>query len=134
MSTVPAMPDAAIRHRVGSQVLSLTGLRFQATLGVLSHEKVAPQPVAVDAELHLGAQPLFPRDDDIENVMDYRKVRRLIVEECTSGHVNLLETLIGKLAERLMHLPGVLGVRLRIAKLEIFDDCEVAISMEVGGW
>jgi 7,8-dihydroneopterin aldolase/epimerase/oxygenase len=49
-------------------------------------------------------------------------------------HVNLLETLIGKLAHRLMQLPGVRGVRVRIAKLEIFDDCEVAIRVETGEW
>jgi dihydroneopterin aldolase len=33
-----------------------------------------------------------------------------------------------------MLLPGVLGVRVRIAKLEIFDDCEVAIRVETGHW
>ena len=54
--------------------------------------------------------------------------------ECTAEHVNLLESLIGKLAHRLMRLPGVLGVRVRIAKLEIFTDCEVAIRVETGLW
>jgi dihydroneopterin aldolase len=28
----------------------------------------------------------------------------------------------------------VIGVRVKIAKLEIFDDCEVAIRMEAGQW
>jgi 7,8-dihydroneopterin aldolase/epimerase/oxygenase len=28
----------------------------------------------------------------------------------------------------------VRGVRVRIAKLEIFDDCEVAIRVETGEW
>jgi dihydroneopterin aldolase len=77
---------------------------------------------------------LLPSDDDIGHVLDYRKVRAIIITECTDRHVNLLETLIGKLAHRLMQLPGVLGVRVRIAKLEIFDDCEVAIHMETGQW
>jgi len=27
-----------------------------------------------------------------------------------------------------------LGVRVKIAKLAIFDDCEVAIQMETGQW
>jgi dihydroneopterin aldolase len=45
-----------------------------------------------------------------------------------------LQPLIGKLAARLMQLPGVIGVRVKIAKLEIFDDCEVAIRMEAGQW
>ncbi|MFN4103963.1 MAG: dihydroneopterin aldolase, partial [Tepidimonas sp.] len=81
-----------------------------------------------------GFQPLMPHDDDIHHVLDYRKVRQIIIDECTAEHVNLLESLIGKLAHRLMQLPGVIGVRVRIAKLEIFDDCEVAIRMECGQW
>ena len=118
----------------GTQILTLTGLRFDANLGILSHEKTAPQPIQVDAELHLGPQPLAPRDDDILHVLDYRKVRQIIIDECTAEHVNLLESLIGKLAQRLLQLPGVRGVRVKIAKLEIFDDCEVAIRVETGQW
>ena len=118
----------------GSQVLTLTGLRFDANLGILAHEKAAPQPIQVDAELHLGAQPLAPCDDDILHVLDYRKVRQIIIDECQAQHVNLLESLIGKLAQRLLQLPGVVGVRVKIAKLEIFDDCEVAIRVETGRW
>ena len=118
----------------GTQILTLTGLRFDASLGILEHEKTDPQPIQVDAELSLGAQPLAPRDDDIGHVLDYRRVRQIIIDECTAEHVTLLESLIGKLANRLMQLPGVLGVRVKIAKLEIFDDCEVAIRIEAGQW
>ena len=118
----------------GTQILKLTGLRFDANLGILDHEKTAPQPIQVDAELNLGTQPLMPSDDEINHVLDYRKVRQIIITECTAEHVNLLETLIGKLAFRLMQLPDVLGVRVKIAKLEIFDDCEVAIKVETGQW
>ena len=118
----------------GNQSLTLNGLRFHANLGILDHEKKAPQPILVDAELNLGPQPLLPHDDDINHVLDYRKVREIIIDECTAVHVNLLETLIGKLANRLLQLPGVLGVRVKIVKLEIFDDCEVAIRAETGAW
>ena len=118
----------------GNQTLTLTGLRFDANLGILDHEKTAPQPIQVDAELNLGPQPLLPRDDDISNVLDYRKVRKIIIDECTAEHVNLLESLIGKLSHRLMQLHGVKGVCVKIAKLEIFEDCEVAIRMETGQW
>jgi dihydroneopterin aldolase len=118
----------------GNQILTLSGLRFDASLGLLAHEVDAPQPIQVDAELNMGSQPLLPHDDEIMNVLDYRKVRAIIIEDCRAVHVNLLETLIGKLCKRLMELPGVLGVRVKIAKLEIFEDCEVAIRMETGQW
>ena len=130
-STAPSANEPLVR---GEQILTLAGLRFNASLGILDHEKSAPQPIQVDAELNLGPQALLPHDDDILHVLDYRKVRRIIIDECTAGHVNLLESLIGKLAHRLLQLPGVLGVRVRIAKLEIFDDCEVSIRMEAGLW
>ena len=107
----------------GTQILTLTGLRFNASLGILESEKNAPQPIQVDAELNLGTQPLLPSDDDIKHVLDYRKVRQMIINECTMEHMNLLESLI-----------GVFGVRVKIAKLEIFDDCEVAIRVETGQW
>ena len=121
-------------HTRGQQILTLTGLRFDANLGILEHEKRDPQPIQVDTELNQGLQPLLPGDDDINHVLDYRKVRQIIISECTAEHVNLLESLIGKLSHRLMQLPGVLGVRVKIAKLEIFDDCEVAIRIETGQW
>jgi 7,8-dihydroneopterin aldolase/epimerase/oxygenase len=118
----------------GTQILQLTGLRFNANLGILEQEQNKPQPIQVDAELNLGTQPLSPQDDDILHVLDYRKVRQIIIDECTERHINLLESLIGKVAARLMQLPGVVGVRVKIAKLEIFSDCEVAIAVETGQW
>ena len=128
------MTSNSEKHTQGQQILTLTGLRFDANLGILEHEKRDPQPIQVDAELNQGLQPLLPGDDDINHVLDYRKVRAIIISECTAEHVNLLESLIGKLSHRLMQLPGVLGVRVKIAKLEIFDDCEVAIRIETGQW
>ena len=128
------MTTQANLHTRGQQSLTLTGLRFDANLGILEQEKRDPQPIQVDAELNQGIQPLLPSDDDINHVLDYRKVRQIIISECTAEHVNLLESLIGKLSHRLMQLPGVLGVRVKIAKLEIFDDCEVAIRIETGQW
>jgi dihydroneopterin aldolase len=115
-------------------ILTINGLRFAANLGILKDELEAPQPIQVDAELRLGAQPLVPKDDDINHVLDYRRVREIIIEECTAKHVNLLESLIAKLCGRLLALEGVWAVRVKITKLEIFNDCEVAIRMEAGEW
>jgi dihydroneopterin aldolase len=115
-------------------ILTISGLRFSADLGILKNELEAPQPIQVDVELRLNPQPLVPKDDDINNVLDYRRVREIIIEECTARHVNLLESMIAKLCGRLQALDGVLAVRVKITKLEIFDDCEVAIRMEIGNW
>ena len=116
------------------QVLHLTGLRFGANLGVLDFEREGPQPIQVDAEIHLGAQMIVAHDADIGHVLDYRRVRQIIIDDCTAEHTDLLEALLGKLCTRLMGLPGVVGVRIKVAKLEIFSDCQVAISAECGSW
>lgn len=114
--------------------MSLTGLRFDANLGILDHELAKAQPISVDVDLLMGKQPLQPDDDHIVSVLDYRRVHGLVIETCTEKHVNLLESLTGKLCMRLLALPGVLGVRAKIVKLQIFNDCEVAIQLEVGDW
>ena len=118
----------------GQRIISLCGLRLHARLGILDVEREAAQPIRVDAELNMGTQPLLPASDDIAEVLDYRQARDTVLQTCTAGHTDLLERLTGLLAQRLMALPGVLGVRVKITKLEIFDDCEVAIRVETGQW
>lgn len=118
----------------GHQILRLKGLRFNASLGILAHEKSAPQAIQVDAELNMGAQPLRPAGDDIQSVLDYRKVHALVIDTCTEKHIHLLESLTGILCTRLLELQGVIGVRVSIIKLNIFDDCEVSIQHEAGIW
>lgn len=121
-------------RRNNRQVINLQGLRFGANLGVLDFEREGPQPILVDAEVNLGAQMIVSRDADIGHVLDYRRVRSIIIDECTAEHTDLLEALLGKLCTRLMKLPGVVGVRIKVTKLEIFPDCQVAISAECGQW
>lgn len=128
-----SQPPPALR-RNNRQVIHITGLRFGANLGVLDFERQGPQPIQVDAEVNLGAQTIVSRDADIGHVLDYRRVRTIIIDECTAEHTDLLEALLGKLCVRLMKLPGVVGVRLKVTKLEIFPDCQVAISAECGQW
>ncbi len=126
-------PTLALR-RNNRQIIHLQGLRFGANLGVLDFEREGPQPIQVDAEVNLGAQMIVSRDADIGHVLDYRRVRQIIIDECTAEHTDLLEALLGKLCTRLMKLAGVVGVRIKVTKLEIFEDCQVAISAECGQW
>ena len=126
-------PTLAMR-RNNRQIIHISGLRFGANLGVLDFEREGPQPIQVDAEVNLGAQAIVARDADIGHVLDYRRVRTIIIDECTAEHTDLLEALLGKLCTRLMKLPGVAGVRVKVTKLEIFPDCQVAISAECGQW
>ena len=130
----PEGPSAAPQRFTNRQVIHLQGLRFKANLGILDFERTGPQPIQVDAEVNLGALPIVARDADIGRVLDYRRVRAAIIDECTTEHTDLVEALVGKLSNRLMSMAGVVGVRVKLTKLEIFPDCEVAVSAETGIW
>ena len=130
----PEGPTAAPQRFTNRQVIHLQGLRFKANLGILDFERTGPQPIQVDAEVNLGALPIVARDADIGRVLDYRRVRAAIIDECTTEHTDLVEALVGKLSNRLMSMAGVVGVRVKLTKLEIFPDCEVAVSAETGQW
>jgi FolB domain-containing protein len=127
-------PEPKPRLRNEQQVIHISGLRFGANLGIFDFEREGPQPIQVDAEINLGPQALVSRDADIGHVLDYRRIRQIIIDECTAEHTDLLEALVAKLCTRLMKLPGVIGVRAKVNKLEIFPDCQVAISAETGTW
>ncbi|MFM2119550.1 MAG: hypothetical protein RL722_1018, partial [Pseudomonadota bacterium] len=115
------------------RLLRLQGLEIQASIGWLDHEHAARQAIRLDAELRLESRPL--PDDDLAHVLDYRQVRELLIATCAQeGHTRLLETLVERCAQRLMRLPGVLGVRLSITKPDIFEDCHVALATELGRW
>jgi dihydroneopterin aldolase len=124
-------PAAAVAHK---QVLRLDGLRFNAPLGWLEREKGGPQRIEVNAALNMEPMPLKLPEDDLAHVLDYGRVRQIVIEECTAQHIHLVETLLGKLCRRLQRLPGVKGVRVQVTKLEVFDDCQVGISAESGQW
>lgn len=130
----PEAASAAPQRFNNRQVIHLQGLRFKANLGILDFERTGPQPIQVDAEVNLGALPIVARDADIGRVLDYRRVRAAIIDECTTEHTDLVEALVGKLSNRLMSMTGVVGVRVKLTKLEIFPDCEVAVSAETGQW
>lgn len=110
--------------------ISLESLKLDARIGILPHELAMPQPIAVSAHLSLAAFPEQRRPDDISEVLDYRKVRQLIIDEAAAGHINLIETLAERIAQRLLGLKFVTGVRVKVSKFAAFADCE-AVAVEI---
>ncbi|OWT59159.1 dihydroneopterin aldolase [Candidimonas nitroreducens] len=105
-------------------------LALDSRIGILEHELRATQPLHVDAEFDVEVTQQV-HDQRISTVLDYRLLRNAIVEECTQRHVNLLETLIEQVADRLMReFPDVRRVKIRISKPLAFSDCE-AVGIEI---
>jgi dihydroneopterin aldolase len=105
-------------------------LALEAHIGILDHERGAPQPLYIDAEIDVNITR--PVDDhNIDSVLDYRDLRCAMVDECTRTHVNLIETLSKNVADRLMHdFADIQAVRVRISKPMAFSDC-AAVAVEI---
>ncbi|MFM7332017.1 MAG: dihydroneopterin aldolase [Brachymonas sp.] len=116
------------------QILEVHGLHVQVSLGVFEHEVHETQPVRIDIDLNLGEQPLERDESNLQDMVSYLVVRDKVVSTCQEGHVILLETLAGKLAQALIQMAGIVGVRLRIQKLSAFLDAEIAVRSSVGRW
>jgi 7,8-dihydroneopterin aldolase/epimerase/oxygenase len=93
----------------------LEGMSFQGRHGVRPAEREHPQEFKVDVELDCDlSEP--GRTDRVEDTVDYRQVRAIAKEVIEGDSKKLLETLAGQIAERVLHLPRVAGVTVRIAK------------------
>jgi len=105
-------------------------LALDARIGILEHELRATQPLHIDAEIDVDIlQPV--QDQNLQTVLDYRLLRDAIVQECTQAHVNLLETLIEQVCNRLMQeFAEVQRVKIRISKPNAFSDC-AAVGIEL---
>ncbi|MER1966869.1 dihydroneopterin aldolase [Castellaniella sp. GW247-6E4] len=107
----------------------LEGLRVQARIGMLDHERLAPQTILFHAEFDTDARRPV-NDHDIGSVLDYRGLREALIDEATRGHIDLLESLVDRCLERILRqFPGVLRAKIRISKPDAFPDCD-AVAIE----
>ncbi|HUW03222.1 MAG TPA: dihydroneopterin aldolase [Acidimicrobiales bacterium] len=95
--------------------IELKGLRAMAVVGVLDHEKLAPQPVEIDLALDVDLRSAGATDDLVDTV-DYGAITDACMAALTEPAV-LLETAAARLAEVALGDPRVTGVEVAIRKL-----------------
>ena len=110
----------------------LDQLRLQASVGILEHELKAKQALLISIEVELEDAPMLPLVDNVQHVLDYRLLRDAALDEAQAGHINMLETLAGRIATRLLAHPSVSQARVRVDKPSIFNDCD-SVAVEVSG-
>lgn len=93
---------------------------LDASIGIYEHEKKAPQPILVNAEIAVKAGP-HP-EDEIEHVLSYEHVVRDISALVESRHFNLVETLAEEIASLCLKDPRALAVVVRLEKTECFKN------------
>ncbi len=108
----------------------LDRLRVLASVGILEHELAAKQPLFISISVVLADADLIPQIDQVTHVLDYRHLRNAALEEIETGHINMLETLAGRIAKRLLAHDVVTEVKIRVDKPSIFTDCD-SVAVEV---
>ena len=93
----------------------LEGMSFQGRHGVRAAERDKAQEFRVDVEVECDlSEP--GRTDRIEDTVDYTRVRTIAKEVIEGKSHNLLESLASQIADRVLQLPKVDAVGVRIAK------------------
>lgn len=87
-----------------SMWISLTGLRARGHHGVFDHERSDGQEFSADVRILVS---LDPTTDDLGATVDYGEVARIVADLLGGEPVNLIETLVGRIADAVMALPGV---------------------------
>ena len=67
--------------------------------------------------------------DNLNDVADYGKFRRIILEVINSKHFNLIETLAENLIKKIETFDKVKNIKLKITKPDIFNDCSVSYEV-----
>lgn len=88
---------------------------FQGRHGVRDAERAAAQEFKVDIEVEADLAPAG-LSDRLADTVDYTKVRDAVREVIDGPPQQLLETLTGMIAERVLRLPHVQAVSVRVAK------------------
>jgi dihydroneopterin aldolase len=93
----------------------LEGMSFSGRHGVRPAERDQPQEFKVTIELEADlSEP--GRTDRLEDTVDYTKVRAIAREVIEGEPAKLLESLAARIANRVLALPKVAAVMVRVAK------------------
>ncbi|OXN00732.1 2-amino-4-hydroxy-6-hydroxymethyldihydropteridine diphosphokinase [Bifidobacterium vansinderenii] len=117
--------------------IRLTGIRAEATHGVLDFEHVEPQPFIVDATMFLDLSEAG-RTDDLTATVDYGQIAQRIVNVIEGEHVDLIERLAAKIADSILLSHRVRRVIVTVHKPNApitvpFDDVSVTIERAAEG-
>lgn len=96
-------------------IIRLTGVSANGTHGVLDFEHQRAQPFIVDATLYLD---LFAagQSDALNDTVDYGRVAKDIVAVIEGEHVDLIEKLAQRIAERILAVPAIAKVDVTVHK------------------
>ena len=106
----------------------IENLICSASIGVYENEKLNKQKIIINLEILL-TNKMKTHTDNLNDVADYSKFRRIILDVINSKHFNLIETLADKLINEIKNFDKVENVKIKITKPDIFNDCSVSYEI-----
>jgi dihydroneopterin aldolase len=122
--------------RVRSARILLESLEVKADIGFHDFEVGAPQRLLVNVEIWLDDVSL-PANDDPVRAWNYDFLRAEVEELATARRYNLQETLAHAIFERIAAFRGVLALRVRTSKPDVYAQAHgvgVEIASFSGQW
>jgi 7,8-dihydroneopterin aldolase/epimerase/oxygenase len=104
------------------------GLRIDAVVGILPHEREAPQPLSVDVEVDYDFAPAAA-SEGIADAVDYAKLASELSALIQARKFLLIETLAEEAARWVLEQhPSVRAVRLEVRKPEAVPAADCAFT------
>lgn len=103
------------------------GLVLPVAIGAYDEERGITQKVGFTVEASVVAG-VSPKGDDLDEVPSYDDFMKAIKAVVAAGHVNLVETLAARVAERCLADKRIVSVLVRVEKLERGAD---AVGVEI---
>ena len=91
------------------------GLRIPCRIGVSDEERARASELLVDVELEVDVRRAAS-SDNIEDTIDYRAVREILLEVAASREFRLVESFAVEGARALASVNGVRSVRIKVEK------------------
>lgn len=110
----------------------LRGIELDARVGVHRFERERPQRIRLDLTLFVSRAG-EPESDRLGDVLNYERVVEAVRALCAGAHINLLETVAERIAKLCLAEAQVAGVRVSVAKPDIFPDVE-AVGVRIERW
>ena len=108
--------------------LSVFDYSINMFIGAYDVERLQPQPVVFNIDVWVRTADSDA--DTLEGVYDYTLIPQAVDAVVADGHIDLQETLVDAIADRLMIDPRVQAVRVASRKPQAYPNCR-AIGVEL---
>jgi 7,8-dihydroneopterin aldolase/epimerase/oxygenase len=110
--------------------LFLRNYEVMINIGVHDFEKKGEQRVMINVDLYIPLALSTPKDDQLDEVVDYDFIRQSIANRMAEGHVHLQETLCDDVVRAMLAHPHVRAACVSTMKPDVYPDCE-GVGVEV---